>query len=307
MPLPLRLCLTSLLLLSSVGCRSTRADAPAHVLVFASGRSANGDLFVLEGEEAVPRLLAGTDAPEGNPRWDASRSRIIYQRFPRDGEAGPTRLVAHGAGDRPEDGRLLFDDPNGDAPPSWSQDGRWIAYVAERDGRTDVFLADAEGGDERRLTDDDIVDRYPVWGPGSRYLAVARRLPGGWDLFLLDVEAPDAQPVRLTRNERYVGHPSWSADGRFLAFDTVFEEDVEIAMLTLATKEVRRLTTRPGNDLVPTWSPDGMRVVFGGVVGPEGNWEIWEVDVATGELSRLTHDPAFDGSPLYVPASLVAK
>ena len=303
--LPRILLVLALSLSQGLAPSSRAVDDDAHVVVFASGRSANGDLYVIESPGAEPRLLAGTAAPEGSPRWDGARARLVYQRFPADGEEGPTWLVAHTAGAEPDAGVPLFEDPNGDAAPRWSPDGKWIAFIAEHDGRTDVFVAAADGSGERRLTDDDVVDRYPAWDPESRHLVFARQLASGWDLFTLDVGDPDAEPVRRTEEGRYVGHPAWSADGRFLAFDTVFEGDVEIAALELESGEIRRLTRRPGNDLVPSWSPDGMRVVFGGVSPSDGNWDVYEVEVDSGEIQRLTTDPAFDGAPLYVPVSML--
>lgn len=290
-------------------CAAIRQDAgeEAYALLFASSRSGSGDLYVLPPAGGEPRLWAGTEAPEGTPRWDASRARVVYQRFPADGESGSPLLISHGAGVLPEAGSELFVDPNGDAPPCWSPDGKWIAYIAERDGRSDVFLADAQGRERRRLTDDAIVDRYPAWSPSSDRLVFARRLEAGWDLFSLAIDDPEAEPVRLTEDERYVGHPAWSPDGRFLAFDASFEGEVEIAALELATGEVRRVVSRAGNDLVPAWSPDGARLVFGGVTPADGNWDLWQVELASGALERLTEDPAFDGAPVFVPASLLVR
>ncbi|MEM7306638.1 MAG: hypothetical protein AAF682_08205 [Planctomycetota bacterium] len=285
--------------------RAAHAPEDAYALVFASGRSGGGDLYVLAPGESTPRLFAGTEAPEGTPRWDAARSRVVYQRFPADGAEEPTLLVGRGAAEGAESGKVLFADPNGDAPPVWSPDGSRIAYVAERDGRTDLFLADADGGSERRLTDDAIVDRYPAWHPDGKRLVVARRLAGGWDLCTLDVDEPGAEPLRVTRDERYVGHPAWSPDGGSIAFDTTFAGDAEIALVDVETGEVRRLTKRPGNDLVPAWSPGGAWIAFGGVRPADGNWDLWRVEVATGETRRLTEHAAFDGAPVFVPAALL--
>jgi hypothetical protein len=44
--------------------------------------------------------------------------------------------------------------------------------------------------------------------------------------------------------------------------------------------------------------------VFGWEDPEAGNWDLWQVEVATGELRRLTTDPAFDGAPVYVPARI---
>ena len=45
--------------------------------------------------------------------------------------------------------------------------------------------------------------------------------------------------------------------------------------------------------------------MFGGVSPSDGNWDVYEVEVGSGEILRLTTDPAFDGAPLYVPVSML--
>lgn len=276
---------------------SASARASADWVMFASGRSGEGDLYALQPETGETRLVVGTPSPEGTVRYDAARDRLVYHRYETDPERAV--LVA--------DSTDLFVCPNGDVAPVWSPTGTRIAYVAQRDGQDDLFLARPDGSEEQRLTNDAFIDRYPAWSPDGDRLVFARRLDTGWDLHVLDLTTDPPTLGRLTNDGVYVGHPAWSPDGQFIAFDTLIEEQAEIVMLELATGTLTRLTDRPGNDLIPAWSPDSRRIAFGGEPNSNGNWDLWMVDVTTREITRLTTQPTYDGGPVFVPATVVEQ
>jgi Tol biopolymer transport system component len=61
----------------------------------------------------------------------------------------------------------------------------------------------------------------------------------------------------------------------------------------------RQITTGPGGDFQPQWSPDGKLLVF--FSSRAGNADIWLVDLASGSLKQLTSDPALDINPFFSP------
>ena len=73
--------------------------------------------------------------------------------------------------ERLETGDLLqiTDDDGADSHPSWSPDGRRIAYGAASDaapyGNLDIYVMNADGRENRRLTTDPGIDRTPAWSP----------------------------------------------------------------------------------------------------------------------------------------------
>lgn len=273
------------------------ADTEETWVVFSSTRTGEGDVYGLNlNTQEVVRIM-GSDASEGGVRYDAARDRIVYQRHNAD--SGETVLVS--AEDE------LFLDPNGDVAPAWSPDGTRIVYVAERNGQQDLYLAKADGTGEERLTNDAEVDRYPTWSPDGNRVAWARRLEAGWAIHTIDIEGGAASIEVVTQPKGYIGHPAWSPQGNAIAFDALVDGQADIFSVDLASRAVTQLTTRPGNDLIPAWSPDGQHVAFGGVLPETGNWEIWIVDVALGTLTQLTDHEAFDGGPVFVPASALPE
>ena len=53
--------------------------------------------------------------------------------------------------------------------PAWSPDGSRLAYAADRDGNSDIWLMDLDGGNQVNLTQDEAKDHSPAWSPdGSK-------------------------------------------------------------------------------------------------------------------------------------------
>jgi Tol biopolymer transport system component len=61
--------------------------------------------------------------------------------------------------------------------------------------------------------------------------------------------------------------PTWSADGSRIAFSRIYAGDREIAILTLASGDVQRISL-PGAQWHPAWSPDGSHIAFWQPAGP---------------------------------------
>ncbi len=284
--------ITSLLLttglLSACATQAPPAEPTEPSIVFVSQRSGDGDLYALDpASGSVTPLITTADA-EGGPRYDEKRGRIVYQVFSDDGA------------ELKSNHRRLMRDPNGDTPPSWSADGRYLVYSAKRDSNENLYLATVDGSSERRLTDGPYTDRYPVFSPDSAKVAFARRDRRGWDLHVLTLATGETQ--QLTNDGEYVGHPSWSPDGRSLVFDRTWAGQADIAMIDINGGEIRRLTERLGNDLTPVFLPDG-RIVFAADPSGDNEWDLWMLDTESDELTQLTDSPGFDGGPVYAPDS----
>ncbi len=173
--------------------------------------------------------------------------------------------------------RRLTDHPGNDFAPSWSRDGRHIAFMRFICG-TEGFrlrVMSALGGSERALTDLSVVP--PIsWSPDGRYIAVVRA-PSGANpdreagIWIVPTQAgtPRALTSPVTLGD--VGHraPTFSPDGRHLAYVSCPEPltcHVEVLELdaTLAPVGQPRRLTRTGFNSIGTlaWTRDGTTVVF---------------------------------------------
>ena len=217
--------------------------------------------------------------------------------------------------------------------PQWSSDGRWLAFLADRggdDAKTQVWVMPARGGEARQVTKfADGVEDF-VWSPDGTRLAVIASDPERADgapkpknpppivirryqfkedgtgyltdrrkhLHVVDVASGHA--TQLTRGDHDEQLPSWSPDGRTIAFVTKRGADPDrhlnydiylIAPEAGATE--RQLTSFAGSDLDPywesrpSWSPDGKRIAY--LQSGEDKWiyyapwQLAVIEVASGK------------------------
>lgn len=97
--------------------------------------------------------------------------------------------------------------------------------------------------------------------------------------------APDLEPTR----------PAWSPDGSAIAFCSYKGGGFHVWTMAPDGSNPRRLTSGPWDDRGASWSPDGTRIAFASERGGDpvrgSSYDIWTVEVATGELTRLTGRP----------------
>lgn len=272
-------------------CVSHSTSPDDEILVFASARSGDGDIYAWDQKSETANLLIATSYGEGNPVLDRARNRIVHQVF-------TTNAVLLKSGDT-----TLFEDPNGDAPPVWSADGKRIAYSKKVEEGEMIFIGDSSGVETEVLPSRSQTNRYPIFSPSGDKLAYLSRFDEGWRLQIYSLRTS-----LLTFESSafsYLGHPSWSPDGEQIAVDTRIGEYAEIGIINLQTGELSVVASLNGNSLKPSWSIDGKRIVFGSDTD-DGDWDIYSVDIESGRITNLIDSPGFDGAPIMVPASIVS-
>ena len=61
--------------------------------------------------------------------------------------------------------KRLTKDPAEDALPSWSPDGKKIAFRSKRDGNMEIYVMNADGSEQKNLTNNPAYDGEPLWSP----------------------------------------------------------------------------------------------------------------------------------------------
>ena len=135
--------------------------------------------------------------------------------------------------------------------PTWSPDGKSIAFISNMSGRNNLWLVPAEGGWPTQLTVSDQRQTSPAWSPDGKWIAYQSDYDGDeqWDIFL--VSPKTGKVVNLT-NTREIAEmsPTWSPDGRYLAYEVkpktsaAFEIDIYDTLM----REVKHLTTNTPQD-----------------------------------------------------------
>jgi len=147
---------------------------------------------------------------------------------------------------------------------SWSSDGSKIAFAATSAG-WDIYVVDADGGNEVKLSSQDTEDRSPSWSPeGSKIVFNALTHTGGgrWNIYVMDADGSDR--TRLTDDEGLVSDrcPVWSPDGSRIAFISDRYGYPQIYLMDADGGNVIRLTETSTSVESLAWSPDGTRIAF---------------------------------------------
>ncbi len=195
----------------------------------------------------------------------------------------------------------LTDNPAADSWPSWSPDGKRIAFISPRDDPDpddddpiwEIYAMNADGSGQTRLTNDSAWHSLPRWSPDGRRIAYQSRTDGNWEVFVVNVDGSGR--TRLTDNPEWDGAPSWSPDSQRIAFRSTHDEITDIYVMNADGSEQVNLTDNSAHDLFPSWSPDGQRIVFQSY--RDENWEIYVMNADGSGQTRLTDNPARDTRP----------
>jgi Tol biopolymer transport system component len=96
----------------------------------------------------------------------------------------------------------------------------------------------------------------------------------------------------------FVTSPSFSPDGKKIAFTKLVGANFDIYVQTIATGATKRLTTHAAFDSEPTWSPDGSKIAVQS--RRSGKSQIWTMNAATGgSLTRITHTTTDETDPAW--------
>jgi TolB protein len=101
--------------------------------------------------------------------------------------------------------------------PSWSSDGRRIAYIGGQGYRRhELYITDSDGKNKRRLTNNKAMEAVPAFSPDGKTIAYASDITGDYEIWLMDPDG--ANHRQLTNSEGIDTRPCWSPDGKQIMF-----------------------------------------------------------------------------------------
>jgi Tol biopolymer transport system component len=153
----------------------------------------------------------------------------------------------------------ITSDGGGNGEPEFSPDGQWLAYRSAKQGG--IWVVPSTGGEPRRVAD---FGSQPSWSPDSQTIVFSSRAGLSSQAVLWTVRRDGTSLVQLTRlGSPPGGHavPSWSHDGRLIAFMVGRHEEREIWVMEPSGGAPRRLATLTRFS-EPSFAPDDRAVYF---------------------------------------------
>jgi dipeptidyl aminopeptidase/acylaminoacyl peptidase len=257
----------------------------AHPLFPAFGEDSNLTLLHIATGEQV-QLTSGT-AAKTYPSFSPDGRMVTYES---EGDIWTVQVDSGRA-------RRLTTSAGADRGAAWSPDGRQIAFVANRWGRSGIYVMNAAGEREglRRVTEDNFSGANPVWSPdGAFILVTAGAGQHFYSRAIYRVPAAGGRAQQLTpADDARNGWPSISPDGQRIAYISDRSGFLNIWTMAASGDDHRQLTRAsedqdyPENDYIQTmglrWSPDGRRILY--FTNRLGNLDLKTVEVATGAVN----------------------
>lgn len=195
------------------------------------------------------------------------------------------------------------------AAPAQASSGDAIYYESTSRGSSDIWWAIPSQKPQRaNFSAKGSDDKDPAVSPDGRFLAFSSERGGDFEIYVVDLKlGTRAKPRRVTTNTSADTNPTWSADGKRLAYVTNRYSIAEIMTIPFTGCKRRskgcdvRITANKYTDVDPAWSPDGRTIAFSSKRAKDRGYQIYTMDTAGKSAKRLTTAAANSISPAWSP------
>jgi len=241
-----------------------------NVIAFTS-RSESGkvNIYEIPASGGDPRLLDEGLWDNWESSYNADGSRVVFTSS-RNSPSGSSQdweiwTMGISGGSNPQ--MLTDDDPEINWSPSWSPDGKYIAYFSTRmasPGQVDIWRMNSDGSNKTRLTTKNWVENNPnqirlrnwevSWSPDSRQLAFPSNRDGNGEIYIMDLDGKNQRNLTQSPvSDEF--DPAWSLDGNWIALARNTSTGHMIVLRSIDGRQERALTGGGQIDRNPAWIP----------------------------------------------------
>jgi TolB protein len=258
------------------------------------GTPANSSqVFTVSPDGTGRTQLTYTEYGARTPRWSPDGTKIAFsETLDVFGLRGIAVINADGSGET-----LITSGANFDIDPAWSPDGSKIAFSRRGDcgqnpdcRERDIYTVNPDGSGLAQVTHaNGLAEGNLDWSPNG--VTIAFTAVTGGSTHIYTVKPDGTGQTQLTSGSASDDWPSWSPNGRKIAFDSHrnatgqcgFGCNIELYVMNADGTAQTRLTNEPEVDTSPAWSPDGTKLVF-------GRWSCTPSMTCTGGVHAMNAD-----------------
>ena len=157
----------------------------------------------------------------------------------------------------------------GPMSPTWSPDGRWIAFAMAGD----IWRIPANGGTAEQLTRGPRYHFEPDWSPDGSRIVMTVETGRGLDIALLEMDGGEV--TLLVEGGGVDVQPAWGPEGRFVYFAAAGRAGMDIHRIEVATGRREAVVEGPGDQYQPRVSAQGVLAYMAPAPGVTGSGGIW--------------------------------
>ncbi|CAK7035630.1 Tol-Pal system beta propeller repeat protein TolB [Pseudomonas sp. S 311-6] len=180
--------------------------------------------------------------------------------------------------------------------PTWSPDGKKLAYVSFESGKPVVYSHTLATRERHAVANYKGSNSAPAWSPDGNQLAVVLTRDGLSQVYVVNADGSNLR--RVTRSPLIDTEPVFAPDGQSLYFTSDRAGSPQIYQVNLDGSNTRRVTFNGNYNISPRVSPDGRRLLY--ISRREGGFRVAMLDLATGTETLLTNG-SDDQSPSFSP------
>jgi WD40 repeat protein len=154
----------------------------------------------------------------------------------------------------------LTENAGNNAFPSWSADGKTIAFASDRDGYARIYTMSETGENLVMLTRGSSDNMKPAFSKDGESLAFVSFRDGNAEIYVMNPDESDQQ--NLTNNPAMDIDPNWSPDSGKIVFSSDRGGNFDLYVMDADGSNVERLTQTEEGEMQPAWSPSGNEIAF---------------------------------------------